>query len=62
MVHGDKPLKGLPAEYVSAQSLALFEAHFGPSWHGFEHDGCHFVVINSSLINRGIAAEEEQRS
>ena len=59
---GDKPLKGLPAEYASAESLALFEAHFGPSWHGFEHDACHFVVINSSLINRGIAAEQEQRN
>jgi 3',5'-cyclic AMP phosphodiesterase CpdA len=59
---GDKPLKGLPAEYASVESLALFEAHFGPSWHGFEHEACRFVVINSSLINRGIAAEQEQRN
>ena len=59
---GDKPLKGLPAEFASPQSLALFEDHFGRSWHAFEHDGCHFVVINSSLINRGIPAEDEQRA
>ena len=59
---GDKPLKGLPAEYASVESLALFEAHFGPSWHAFAHDTCCFVVINSSLVNRGIAAEQEQRN
>src|SRR5215470_1466386 len=59
---GDKPLKGLPAEYASPHSLALFEEHFGPSWYAFEHGGCRFVVINSSLINRGIDAEEQQRN
>src|SRR5262245_16498660 len=58
---GDKPLKGLPAEFASPESLAHFEAHFGPSWHAFAHGGCQFVVINSSLINRGLAAEEQQR-
>jgi 3',5'-cyclic AMP phosphodiesterase CpdA len=59
---GDKPLKGLPAEFASPQSLTLFEEHFGPSWHDFDCGGCRFVVINSSLINRGIAAEEQQRN
>jgi 3',5'-cyclic AMP phosphodiesterase CpdA len=59
---GDKPLKGLPAEYASPQSLALFEEHFGPSWYAFEHSSCRFLVINSSLINRGISAEEHQRN
>src|SRR5262245_63724750 len=59
---GDKPLKGLPAEHASPQSLALFEEHFGPSWYTFEHGGCCFLVINSSLINRGISAEEQQRN
>jgi len=58
---GDKPLKGLPAEFASPQSLALFQAHFGPGWHAFAHGGCQFLVINSSLLNRGLAAEEEQR-
>src|SRR5262245_40549916 len=59
---GDKPLKGLPAEYASPQSISLFEEHFGPSWYAFEHSGCRFLVINSSLINRGIAAEVDQRN
>jgi 3',5'-cyclic AMP phosphodiesterase CpdA len=59
---GDKPLKGLPAEYASPESLELFEEHFGPSWYEFEHGGCNFLVINSSLINRGIRAEKHQRN
>jgi 3',5'-cyclic AMP phosphodiesterase CpdA len=59
---GDKPLKGLPAEFASPESLSLYESHFGASWYAFEHDDCQFVVINSSLLNRGIAAADEQRN
>jgi Calcineurin-like phosphoesterase len=58
---GDKPLKGLPAEPATAASLALFEAHFGASWHAFAHAGCQFLVLNASLLNSGLAAEEQQR-
>lgn len=57
---GDKPLKGLPAEFASEHSLAIYDEQFGASWHAFERHGCRFVIVNSSLINRGIDAEARQ--
>jgi 3',5'-cyclic AMP phosphodiesterase CpdA len=57
---GDKPLKGLPAEFASEHSLRIYQDQFGPSWHAFDRHGCRFVVVNSSLINRGIEAETRQ--
>jgi 3',5'-cyclic AMP phosphodiesterase CpdA len=57
---GDKPLKGLPAEFASERNLGIYEDHFGPAWHAFDRHGCRFVVVNSSLINRGIDAEARQ--
>ena len=57
---GDKPLKGLPAEFASEQSLAVYDEQFGAAWHAFDRHGCRFVAVNSSLINRGIDAEQHQ--
>ncbi|MDP6419970.1 MAG: metallophosphoesterase [SAR202 cluster bacterium] len=31
------------------ESLALYRERFGPDNYSFEHDGCHFTVINSSV-------------
>ncbi len=31
------------------ESLALYQERFGPDNYSFEHDGCHFAVINSSV-------------
>ncbi|MEZ5842671.1 MAG: metallophosphoesterase [Hyphomicrobiaceae bacterium] len=57
---GDKPLKGLPAEFASEASLALYTQEFGPPWGVVRYGGCRFVVVAASLINRGIAAEDAQ--
>lgn len=57
---GDKPMKAMPAEFASEESLALYDTEFGPAWKSFEHSGCRFVLLNSSIINRGLAAEEAQ--
>ena len=33
----------------TTESLALYRERFGPDNFSFDHDGCHFVVINSSV-------------
>ncbi|MGI9385004.1 MAG: metallophosphoesterase family protein, partial [Methyloligellaceae bacterium] len=58
---GDKPIKWGPAEIVSDESLALWEKHFGPHFHGFEHGGCRFLLLNAQIINSGLGAEAAQR-
>ena len=58
---GDKPSPGMPAKATTAQSLDAYRHAFGSSWHHREHAGIHFVGINSSLVNSGLAAEAEQR-
>ncbi len=58
---GDKPIKWGPAEVVSDKSLALWEKHFGPHFHSFEHNGCKFILLNAQIINSGLAADRAQR-
>jgi len=58
---GDKPIKWGPAEVVSEKSLALWEKHFGPHFHSFDHGVCKFVLLNAQIINSGLAAESEQK-
>ena len=58
---GDKPIKWGPAEIVSEKSLTLWEKHFGPHFHSFDHENCKFILLNAQIINSGLAAESEQR-
>ncbi len=59
---GDKPNPDAPAGPADAQTIAQYEAEFGPSYHSFEHEGCLFVMINSSLVNSETPQEEEQKA
>lgn len=58
---GDKPLDWMPADCITEQAIKLYRKTFGPDRGSFDHEGCHFVWINSSLLNSGFADENEQR-
>lgn len=58
---GDKPNPDAPAGPADDQTIAQYEAEFGPSYHSFEHEDCVFVMINSSLVNSGTPQEAKQR-
>ncbi|MGI9383726.1 MAG: metallophosphoesterase family protein, partial [Methyloligellaceae bacterium] len=58
---GDKPFVGSPAGPVTEESVALYERFFGADHYTFDHGSCHFVVMNSSLVNLGGEAEVRQR-
>ena len=59
---GDKPFPANPAGMVNEQGLAAYQRHFGPLHHSFSHQGCRFILINSPVMNSGLAAEQEQRT
>lgn len=59
---GDKPFKAMPAAVVSDDGVALYERYFGAPFAAFDHEGCRFVLINSPVLNSGLAAEEAQRA
>lgn len=58
---GDKQADYVPAGAIRPEYLALYREHFGADCYSFDAGGCHFVAINTSLINSGLEAEAEQR-
>lgn len=57
---GDKPVSWMPAGMVNGESITLYRQHFGKDYYAITHEGCHFIMINSPLINSGDPAEAEQ--
>lgn len=57
---GDKPVTWMPAGMVNGEHITLYREHFGRDYFSFDHGDCHFVIINSPLINSGDPAEAEQ--
>lgn len=58
---GDKPSLVSPAGAPDDSSLGRYAEAFGDSFYVLKHDGVNFVVMNSSLVNTGGAAEQAQR-
>ena len=58
---GDKPLEWMPADCITENAVELYRGTFGADWGSFDHQDCHFVWINSSLLNSEFPHEEEQR-
>ena len=62
---GDKPNAWVPAPGVDEKSHEIFERYWGPSYLSFDypddHQGCHFVLINSLVLNSGLRREKDQR-
>lgn len=59
---GDKPSAWMPAATIAEPFLALYRRHFGKDYFSFDHQGCHFVVINCQLLNSGLADEAAHRA
>ncbi|MFW6058947.1 MAG: metallophosphoesterase family protein [Phycisphaeraceae bacterium] len=58
---GDKPDPTTPGFPVTEAALNTWESHFGPTWFSFDHDGIHFVVLNSQILNTALPQAQEQR-
>ncbi len=57
---GDKPNDWAPAAVVHEDYLALWDEHFGPQYQSFDHEDCHFIIINAQIVNSGFAGEAAQ--
>ena len=58
---GDKPMPASPAAGYNSDSNSRYAKHFGAGYSAFSHQGCAFILINSSLLNSGDPAETEQQ-
>ncbi|MBT4096942.1 MAG: hypothetical protein HOM68_15345 [Gemmatimonadetes bacterium] len=57
---GDKPDPTMFQPPVTEDSLEWYYQRFGPSWHSFDRGPCHFVIVNSQILNSTLPAAEEQ--
>ncbi len=58
---GDKPDPTMPTLPVTLESLERYQSDFGPSWFSFDHGNCHFIVINSQILNTDLPESGSQR-
>lgn len=58
---GDKPVSWMPAGVVRPSYIELYRKHFGADYYSFDYENCHFVVINSPILNSGFEVEIEQQ-
>ena len=58
---GDKQVAWAPAPTVDEAHIRLFEGLWGTSYGSFDVGDCHFVLLNSPVLNSGLPTELEQR-
>ncbi len=58
---GDKPTGWVPVPRVSPESLELYAEVYGRDYYSFDHGPCHFMALDSLLINSGLEQEDAQR-
>ena len=59
---GDKPDPTAPASHVSREVLDWYHRTFGKSWYSFDQGDCHFVVLNSQIMNSTLPDAAEQNA
>ncbi len=59
---GDKIGSWMPAENVTEKYIDLFKKNFGDYFYSFDFNNCHFVIINSQIMNSGMKCEEAQKT
>jgi len=58
---GDKPNAWVPAPAVTENSHTIFEKYWGKTYSSFDYENCHFILINSPVLNSGFQLETEQK-
>jgi predicted phosphodiesterase len=57
---GDKPDPTMPTEWATDATLQAYHERFGPSWTSWDEAGCHFVILNSQIMNGPLTAARQQ--
>lgn len=58
---GDKNADYVPAGIIREEFLGMYRENFGEHYYSFDWMGCRFIIINTSLINSGMAEEVLQQ-
>lgn len=58
---GDKKASWMPGPKIDIHATKLFEKYWGKSFSSFDHQGVHFVMVNTPVINSNLEMENEQR-
>ena len=58
---GDKPNAWLPAPVVEANSHLIFSKQWGPLYQSFSVEPCHFICLDTPIMNSGFEREQAQR-
>ncbi|GBE21121.1 MAG TPA: hypothetical protein ENH00_08995 [Actinobacteria bacterium] len=58
---GDKPNPQVAVPPARDAAYEVFERHWGPAYRSFDHGGCHFVLIDTPVLNSGLERERRQR-
>ncbi|NIA24240.1 MAG: hypothetical protein GWP04_01580 [Gammaproteobacteria bacterium] len=58
---GDKPNPHVAVPQVRDTAYEVFERYWGPAYGSFDHGGCHFVLIDTPILNSGLEREHRQR-
>ncbi|MFC1555020.1 metallophosphoesterase family protein [candidate division KSB1 bacterium] len=59
---GNKPNAFTSSPVMDENSHKIFEKYWGNTFSSFDHENCHFVLLNSSVLNSGLPLEIEQKS
>jgi len=59
---GDKPNAWLPAPVVEEYSHLVFSKYWGPLYQSFSVEACHFICLDTPILNAGFEREREQRA
>ena len=59
---GDKPNAWMPAPVVNEANHLAFEENWGAPYRSFDFQGCHFILLDTPVLNSGLEREEDQRN
>jgi len=59
---GDKPIAWGPAGVACDEYIELWTKNFGTNHQAFDHEGCRFFLVDTQIVNTGLAAEAEQKT
>ena len=57
---GDKPNDQMPAGQIEEQFVDAYKRYFGADYSSFDHQDCHFTLIDAQIINSGFKCEALQ--
>jgi hypothetical protein len=58
---GDKPNAMVAVPPVAEANYDLYERHWGEPFRSFDRAGCHFVIVDTPVLNSGLEREHRQQ-